>query len=149
MSRLTVVALMVAGVAAAAAACRGEPKPDRLPESLPGSYVYAASGSVLNKLSWQIEANLNLEPDGTFTLTLDKTVNGEKDSTEKTSGTYSVSGDKLWISEASDRKPYGPRTKHSLTIKPDSLVGEIGWTAHLVLRGIGAPDPVLVKRHPI
>jgi hypothetical protein len=145
MSRLTVVALMVTG--AAAAACRDEPKP--LPEALPGSYVYTASGSVLNKLSWQIEANLNLEPDGTFTLTLDKTVNGKKDSTEKTSGTYSVSGDKLWISEASDRKQYGPRPKQSLTIRSDSLVGEIGWTAHLVLRGIGAPAPVLVKRYPI
>jgi hypothetical protein len=111
--------------------------------------VYAASGSVFNKLSWQIEVKLDLKPDGTFALSLDKTVNGKKDPTEKTSGTYSVSDDKVWLTESRDRKPYGSRPKHSLVIRPDSLVGEIGWTAHLVFRGIGAPDPVLVKRQRI
>jgi hypothetical protein len=147
MSRRTLVALIVAG--ATGAACRSDRTPDPIPEGVPGSYVYTASGSALNRLSWQIEAKLDLKPDGSFAMSLDKTVNGKKDPTEKTSGTYSVSDDKIWLTESRDRKPYGQRTKHSLLIRPDSLVGEIGWTAHLVLRGIGAPDPVLVKRQRI
>lgn len=141
--RLTLVALVMAG--AAGIACRSDPKPDQIPEGVPGSYVYAASGSALNKLSWQIEANLNLKPEGTFTLTLDKTVNGKKDPTEKASGTYTVSDDKVWITVAQNSRP----RRHSLEIRPDSLVGKIGWAAHMVLRGIGAPDPVLVKRQRI
>ncbi len=144
--RLTIFALVMAG--AAGAACRSGPKPDPIPEAVLGSYVYAASGSAFNKLTWQIEATLDLKPDGTFELSLDKTVNGKKDSTERTSGRYSVSEDKVWLTESHERK-HGRPNKHSLVIKPDSLVGEIGWTAHLILRGIGAPDPVLVKRHRI
>jgi hypothetical protein len=147
MSRLTLVALIIAG--ATTGACRSDRTSDPIPEGVPGSYVYAASGSAFDKLSWQIEANLDLKPDGTFALSLDKTVNGKRDPTEKTSGTYSVSDDKVWLTESRDRKPHGPSTKHSLVIRPDSLIGEIGWTAHLVLRGIGAPDPVLVKRQSI
>jgi hypothetical protein len=142
-SRFTLVALVIAG--AVGIACRSEPNPDPIPPDVPGSYVYAASGSALNKLSWQIEANLHLKPEGTFTLTLDKTINGKKDPTEKASGTYTVSGDKLWITADQN---YRPR-RHSLEIRQDSLVGKIGWTAHMVLRGIGAPDPVLVKRQRI
>lgn len=142
MSRhLTLVALAVS----VATACRNEPAPDPIPAGVPGSYVYAASGSALNKLTWQIEANLHLKPEGTFTLTLDKTVNGKKDPTEKASGTYTVEGDKVWITVAQNSRP----RRHSLVIRPDSLVGKIGWTAHMVLRGIGAPDPVLVKRQRI
>jgi len=34
-------------------------------------------------------------------------------------------------------------------IRPDSLLGEIGWKDHLVLRGMGIPDPVFVKRGQI
>jgi hypothetical protein len=143
MSRLTLVALVALG--ATGAACRSDPKPDPIPEAVPGSYVYAASGSALNKLTWQIEAELDLKPDGTFAMSLDKTVNGKRDSTEKATGTYSVSGDKVWITVTQNMKP----RRHGLEIRPDSLIGKIGWMAHMVLRGIGAPDPVLVKRHRI
>lgn len=142
-SRFTLVALVIAG--AVATACKSAPEPDPIPAGVPGSYVYAASGSALKKLTWQIEANLHLKPEGTFTLTLDKTVNGKKDPTEKASGTYTVEGDKVWITVAQNSRP----RRHSLVIRPDSLVGKIGWTAHMVLRGIGAPDPVLVKRQRI
>jgi len=127
-----------------ATACSNAPKPEPIPAELPGSYVYAAKGATLKKLPWQFAVVLDLEKDGTFQLTIDKTVNGAKDSTERTRGTYTVSEGKVWITGIDggrkDREP------HSLVIKADSLIGEIGWTTHIVLRGLGAPDPVFVKQ---
>lgn len=142
--RLTLVALIAAAMPETA--CRSGPKPDPIPDGVPGSYVYSASGSVLDKVTWAIDANLDLKPDGTFTLTLDKTMNGKRDSTARTNGTYMVSGDKIWIKESRDRPDNRWKRDHSLVIRPDSLLGEIGWKDHLVLRGIGVPDPVFVKR---
>jgi hypothetical protein len=128
-------------VAIAAAACRETPKSDPIPDGVPGSYVYAAKGSTLKKLQWQFAATLELSRDGTFALALDKTMNGSKDSTEHTSGTYTVSDNKVWLrgSEEDDEQ-------RALVIRPDSLIGEIGWTTHIVLRGFGAPDPVFVRQ---
>lgn len=126
------------------AACRATPDSDPIPATLPGSYVYAASGATLKKLPWQFAATLELEKDGTFELTLDKTVNGAKDPTEKTKGTYIVSGDKVWITGIEGGREN--RDRHALLIKGDSLIGQIGWTTHIVLRGLGAPDPVFVKQ---
>jgi len=126
------------------AACRGTPDSDPIPAAVPGSYVYAASGATLKKIQWQFAAKLELERDGTFELTLDKTVNGAKDPTERTKGTYIVSGDKVWITGVEGGREN--RDRHALVIKADSLVGQIGWTAHMVLRGLGAPDPVFVKQ---
>lgn len=145
--RLTLVAVLGAGILSVS--CRSEPKPDPIPGELTGSYVYAANGSLAGKASWQIAATLDLEPDGTFALALDKTMNGKKDSTERTHGTYTVSGDKIWITESKDVGGYRSRGSHSLVIRPDSLLGEIGWKDHLVLRGMGIPDPVFVKRGQI
>jgi hypothetical protein len=128
-------------VAIAAAACSETPKSDPIPDRVPGSYVYAAKGTTLKKLQWQFAATLELSPDGTFVLALDKTMNGSKDSTEHTSGTYTVSDNKVWLrgSERDDEQ-------RALVIRPDSLIGEIGWTTHIVLRGFGAPDPVFVRQ---
>lgn len=126
------------------AACRRAPDSDPIPAALPGSYVYAASGATLKKIPWQFAATLELAKDGTFELTLDKTVDGAKDPTEKTKGTYIVSGDKVWITGIEGGREN--RDRHALLIKADSLIGQIDWTAHIVLRGLGAPDPVFVKR---
>ena len=126
------------------AACRRAPESDPIPAELPGSYVYAASGATLKKLPWTFAVKLELEKDGTFELTLDKTVNGSTDPTEKTRGTYIVSGDKVWITGIEGGREN--RERHALVIKADSLVGQIGWTTHIVLRGLGAPDPVFVKQ---
>lgn len=125
-------------------ACSNAPKPEPIPEELPGSYVYAATGNTLKKLPWQFAVILDLEKDGTFQLTIDKTVNGAKDSTERTKGTYTVSEGKVWITGVEGGRK--DRERHALVIKADSLIGEIGWTTHLVLRGLGAPDPVFVKQ---
>ena len=146
-NRLALVAIFGAGMLAIS--CRGGQDSDPIPEAVSGSYVYSANGSLANKLSWQIAANLDLKPDGTFALSLDKTTNGKRDSTERTHGTYTVSGDKIWITESKDAGGYRSRGSHGLTIRPDSLVGAVGWKDHLVLRGMGIPDPVFVKRRQI
>lgn len=131
-----------------AMACSRGPRPEPIPDAIPGTYVYNAAGSTLGK-AWQIGATLSLKPDGTFELTLDKMVGGGKEPTERTSGTYTVSGEKIWVSESKDAGGFRARGSHSLVIRPDSLVGEIGWKDHLVLRGMGIPDPVFVKRGQI
>jgi len=35
---------------------------------------------------------------------------------------------------------------HKLRIKADSLIAEVGWTAELFIKGVGAPNVVFVKR---
>lgn len=143
-TRLMLVALVSA--TALAGACRGSRESDPIPAEVPGSYVYAAKGSALNKFPWEVVARLDLRQDRTYTLTLDKTMNGERDSTETTSGTYGVSGGKLWVNETMDEKGDRSDDAHSLLIRPDSLIGELGWTAQVFLKGLGAPDLVFVKR---
>ena len=143
MSRLSILLGLVV-LSALGAACRQTPKSDPIPAGVPGSYVYAAEGVTLKKLQWQFAATLDLEPDGTFVIALDKTLNGKKDTTARTTGTYTVSGDKLWLRGREEGK--GREEQHALVIRPDSLMGEIGWKTHLVLRGLGAPDPVFVRR---
>jgi hypothetical protein len=32
-------------------------------------------------------------------------------------------------------------------VQGDSLIGEVGWTGTLFLKGIGAPNVVFVKQH--
>jgi len=130
---------------AVGAACRDTPKSDPIPPSVPGSYVYAAKGATLNKLQWQFAATLDLKPDGTFVIALDKTMNGKADSTERTNGTYSVSDGKVWLRGREEGK--SREEHHALLIRPDSLIGEIGWKTQLVLKGLGAPDPVFLRRN--
>jgi hypothetical protein len=125
-----------------AAGCRSS-QSDQVPASLPGSYVYAARGSTLKK-PWEFSARLELTPDNRYRFTLDKTVDGNKDSTETSVGSYHVSGDQLMIHDSDDA---GTASKdlHKLRIKADSLVAEVGWTAEIFLKGVGAPNIVFVK----
>lgn len=143
MLRLSIPARLLL-VSVLGAACRETPKSDPIPDRVPGSYVYAGKGTTLKKLQWQFAATLQLNRDGTFVLALDKTLNGKKDSTEHTRGTYTVSDDKVWLRGREEGKSRDEQ--HALVIRPDSLVGEIGWTTHIILRGFGAPDPVFVRQ---
>jgi hypothetical protein len=34
---------------------------------------------------------------------------------------------------------------HKLLIRADSLIAEVGWTAEIFLKGVGAPNIVFVK----
>ncbi len=116
---------------------------DTVAANVPGSYVYAAKGSTFNK-PWEFSAHLELTAEKRFTLTLDKTIEGHKDPTETATGTYEVSGDHLELREGK-----GPlkstQDLHKLVISADSLIAEVGWTAELFLKGVGAPNIVFVK----
>lgn len=116
---------------------------DTVAAGVPGSYVYAAKGSTFRK-PWEFSARLQLTPDNRFMLTLDKTIEGHRDPTERTTGTYTVSGDHLQL-----REGQGPlkstQDLHKLVIKADSLIAEVGWTVELVLKGVGAPNIVFVR----
>jgi hypothetical protein len=126
-----------------AAGCRGGSESDPVPPTLPGSYVYAARGTTLRK-PWQFAARLELSPDKRYRFTLDKTVDGKKDSTETSVGSYDVSGDHLMIHD-SDASGTASKDLHKLLIKADSLIAEVGWTAEIFLKGVGAPNIVFVK----
>lgn len=124
-------------------ACRSSSN-DPVPASLPGSYVYAGKGSTFRK-QWEFSARLDLTRDGHYTLTLDKAFDGNADRTETDIGSYTVSGDHIKLSE--DRHlPHKPQDVHELQIKADSLIAEVGWTAELFIKGMGAPNVVFVKR---
>jgi lipopolysaccharide assembly outer membrane protein LptD (OstA) len=135
------ILLPIAATLVAAACGRGGS--ETVPATVPGSYVYAAKGSTLRK-PWEFSALLELTPDKRFRLTFDKTIEGHKDPTETATGTYTISGDRIELHEGS-----GPLESthdvHKLRIKADSLVAEVGWTAEIFLKGVGAPNIVFVK----
>jgi len=133
--------IVTAGVALFTIGCRGASS-DPVPPTLPGSYVYSARGSTLRK-PWEFAARLELTPDKRYKFTLDKTVDGKTDPTETSVGTYVVSGDRLTINDQ-DRTT-GTKDIHKLVIKADSLIAEVGWTAEIFLKGVGAPNIVFVK----
>ncbi len=135
------VLIAAVGAALVTVGCRGSSS-DPVPPTLPGSYVYAARGSTLRK-AWEFAARLELSPDKRYTFTLDKTIDGKTDPRETSSGTYDVSGDHLTINDQ-DRTT-GTKDIHKLLIRADSLIAEVGWTAEIFLKGVGAPNIVFVK----
>ena len=132
----------VFGCAIVAAGCRGGAESDPVPVSVPGSYVYAGKGSTLKK-PWEFAARLELSPDRRYTLTIDKTIDGKTDSTETAEGSYVVAGDHVIIRD-NDRGD-ASNDDRRLLIKADSLIAEVGWTAQVFLKGLGAPKLVFVK----
>ena len=134
---------LIAAGALAAAACRSSGS-DVVPSTLPGSYVYAAKGSTFKK-PWEFSARIDLTADRRYKFTLDKTIEGKVDPTETNVGTYSVQGDHVLLSE-NERGPANSHDVHKLLIKADSLVAEVGWTAELFIKGVGAPNVVFVKQ---
>jgi len=139
------VSLLIACIAVLAAGCRNSAS-DPVPAGLPGSYVYAGQGSTFRK-PWQFSARLDLTADRRYKLTLDKTIDGSKDPTETNVGSYTVSGDHIQLREEAGA-PGSSRSEdmHKLLIKADSLIAEVGWTAELFIKGVGAPNVVFVKQ---
>jgi hypothetical protein len=135
-------AILVAAIAVLTA-CRGSGS-DPVPASLPGSYVYAGKGSTFRK-PWEFSARLDLTADGRYTLVLDKTIDGSKDPTETNSGSFTLSGDHIQLREDT-RQPDRSHDMHNLRIEADSLIAEVGWTAELFIKGVGAPNVVFVKQ---
>jgi len=134
---------IIAGVLCVAG-CSGNGDSDPVPASLPGTYAYTAKGTTFKK-PWEFDVRLDLTPDRHFTLTLDKNIDGQRDPRETSVGAYAVSGDHILLREV--RRPMGvSKDAHKLLIKADSLIAEVGWTSELVLKGVGAPNVVFVKR---
>jgi len=125
-----------------AIACRS--RDGAVPPSVPGWYVYAAKGSTLSK-PWEVYVRLELTPDNRYAFTMDKKIDGKADPTEQNAGSYTVSGDHLTLHE-DQGLPDGSRDMHTFVIKADSLVAEVGWTAQLFIKGVGAPNLVFVKQ---
>ena len=142
MTRLPVFA-GIGAIALLSAGCRSSAS-DPVPASLPGSYVYAGSGSTFRK-SWQFSARLDLTADRRYRLTLDKAIDGKTDPTETDEGSFTVSGDHIQLQENA-RLPDTSHDVHKLLIKADSLIAEVGWTAELFIKGVGAPNIVFVKQ---
>ena len=134
--------LLIAACAAFGAGCRGSGS-DVVPASLPGTYVYAAKGSTFKK-PWEFSARIALTPDKRYTFTLDKVIEGHRDSTETNVGSYIVDGDHIVLRE--DQRVANTHDIHKLRIKADSLIAEVGWTAELFIKGVGAPNIVFVKQ---
>ena len=137
------ILVSVAVMSALAGACSRAGDSDQVPPSVLGSYDYAAKGSTLKK-PWEFAAQLELRPDKTYSFIFDKTFEGQKDSTERSVGTYAVSDDHVLLNDPSGGR--GAKDVHNLLIRPDSLIPEVGWTAELFLKGVGAPNIVFVKR---
>jgi hypothetical protein len=125
-----------------AGGCRS--RSDSVPSTLPGSYVYAGKGSTFRK-PWEFSARLELTPDRRYRMTLDKTIEGKVDPTETNVGSYTVSGDHIQLTEDAGL-PDRSHDMHKLRIKADSLIAEVGWTAELFIKGVGAPNVVFVKQ---
>ncbi len=142
MTRLRVFTA-IGAIAMLSAGCRSSAS-DPVPASLPGSYVYAGSGSTFRK-QWQFSARLDLTTDRRYRLTLDKTIDGKTDPTEADEGSFTVSGDHIQLQENA-RLPDRSHDVHKLLIKADSLIAEVGWTAELFIKGVGAPNIVFVKQ---
>src|SRR4051812_11705715 len=134
-------AVLIAAIAVLVG-CRGSGS-DPVPASLPGSYVYAGKGSTFRK-PWEFSARLDLTADGRYTLVLDKTIDGNKDSTETNSGSFTLSGDHIQLREDTRQRDRS-QDMHNLRIAADSLIAEVGWTAELFIKGVGAPNVVFVK----
>jgi hypothetical protein len=129
------------GAGMALAACRAEPAQSaRAAGALPGTYDFAAAGEAFS-LPWAFQAELTLRDDSRFDLTVSVEV---KDDHEQgaDSGTYRVEGDRLvLVTGAADREPA------RLRIRGDSLVAELeGWGTARLLKAVGVPRPVFVRR---
>jgi len=126
------------------ASCKGPGDSEPIPATMPGTYVYAGKGSVFRK-PWEFSVRLDLSQDRHFTMTLDKTIDGHRDATETTTGAYALNGDQVLLRVVHEHS--GPeKDMHKLKVQGDSLIGEVGWTGTLFLKGIGAPKVVFVKQ---
>ena len=136
-------ALLISMAALLGGACRSSSS-DPVPATLPGSYTCAGKGSTFRK-PWEFSARLDLTADRHYKLILDKTIDGTRDATETNEGSYTVSGDHVLLQENATL-PDRSHDMHKLLIKADSLVAEVGWTAELFIKGVGAPNIVFVKQ---
>ena len=125
-------------------ACAGPGYDAPPPDWVVGTYRYSGSGTVANKFPWQAKADLVLDQDGQYTLSvevhLDDAKGGDTDS-DSSWGSYYVDGSRLVLQPVND----DDGDEEEFDIRGRTLVPRINWAARLALKGFQIPDPVFVK----
>ena len=140
MSRRLLAAAVSLALASPLAACAKEAAfAQSLREgSVRGQYVYAGEGSTAS-IPWHFNAVLDLKRRGQYDLEVQVKVKGDNDR-DVDHGNYRVEGDHLFL----DAQKHGE--SHEFLIRGDSLIAETGWKGSLLLKMVGVPEPVFVKR---
>jgi hypothetical protein len=117
------------------------------PDWVVGTYRYSGSGTVAKKFPWKAKADLVLDRDAQYTLSvevhLDDAKGGDTDS-ESSYGSYYVEGNRLVLQPVAD----DGGDNEEFEIRGRTLVPQINWAARLALKGFQIPDPVFVKTDP-
>jgi hypothetical protein len=135
-------ALPLLMVVAACGSNRPETPP---PDWLIGKYQYTGNGSVAGKFPWDAKADLVLDRDAQYTLSVNVHISddeGGDTDTDESYGTYYVSGDRLILEPASEDDDGDTET---FRIRGKRLVPELSWTARAALKSFKVPSPVFVK----
>ena len=140
MSRRLIDAAVILALASPLVACaRDSAFAQTIRESaLRGNYVYAGEGLTAS-IPWRFNAVLNLKRKGQYDLDIKVKVKGDDDH-DVDHGTYRVDGDHLYL----NADKHGE--SHEFLIRGDSLIAETGWKGNLLLKMVGVPEPIFVKR---
>lgn len=103
-----------------------------------GKYVYAGEGNTAS-IPWRFNAVLDLKRKGEYDLEVQVKVKGDDDH-DVDHGTYRVEGNHLYL----DAEKHGD--SHEFLIRGDSLIAETGWKGSFLLKMVGVPEPIFVKR---
>lgn len=129
-----------------AAGCAASPANDAPPPAwIVGKYAYSGNGVVAKKFPWDAKADLLLEKDGQYTMSVSVHVNddnGGDTDTDESYGTYYVDGGKVVLEPGN-----ADDSDHTeeLEIRGRRLVPKLPWTARMALKGFKIPDPEFVK----
>lgn len=124
-------------------ACGATPPDQPPPEWVVGTYRYSGSGSVVKKFPWSAKADLVLDRDGQYTLSVTVHVEDEKGGdtdTEEGYGSYYVEGNRVVLQPVDKDGDVD-----EFEIQGDRLIPKVGWAARLAMKGFKIPDPVFVK----
>lgn len=125
-------------------ACRAAQPDTPPPNWIIGKYHYSGNGTVAGKFPWEAKANLVLDPDAQYTLSVEVHVNDEKGGdtdSDESYGSYYVDGNRLILQPADDEEG----DTEEFEIQGRRLVPKLPWPARVALRGFKVPDPMFVK----
>lgn len=140
MSRRMFAAAVVVALAFPLAACTRESAfaQSMRDRAVQGQYVYAGEGSTAS-IPWRFNAVLDLKGKGRYDLEVRVKVKGDDDR-DIDHGTYRLDGEHLYL----DAEKAGE--SHEFLVRGDSLIAETGWKGSLLLKMVGVPEPIFVKR---
>ena len=140
MNRLLICCALIAACNAAPANSDAPP-----PAWLVGKYHFEGNGNVANKFPWNAKADLLLDHDGQYTMSIavhvDDKKGGDTD-TDESYGTYYLDGDRVILEPANGNDD---QSRNELEVQGKKLVWRLPWAARIAFKGFHIPDPVLVK----